>query len=128
MYLLSLLLTMVLSWWILANTDRRLSRKEFGGAWKVSFRLLFLGGLALGILFINVNYLASSTSKVYGIPFAIAGADFIRDRWLAGGVGRFMPLPVLADLAAGVALCLLPLNVASRLRGRRMVSSAILPG
>jgi hypothetical protein len=30
---------------------------------------------------------------------------------LAGGVGRYMPLPVLADVGTGVAVCLLPVAV-----------------
>ena len=82
---------------------------------------LTCAGLALGFWFMSITYLASPTSKVYGAPFCIAGADFINGRWLAGGVGRYMPLPLRADIGLGVAVCLLPVVALLFLRQRRAV-------
>ena len=119
MYLLSILAVLGLNGWVIVSTHRRLSRGDFGRAWHVASLLLTCAGLTLGVWFSSVRYLASSTSKVYGVPFCIAGADFIDGRWLAGGVGRFMPLPMLADVSLGIAVCLSPITVCSFLHERR---------
>ena len=108
MYLLSMLAGLVLSGCIIVGTYRTLARGAFGRAWHIACAVLTCAGLALGCWLVSITYLASPTSKVYGAPFCIAGADFIDGRWLAGGVGRYMPLPLLADIGLGVAVCLLP--------------------
>ena len=83
---------------------------------------LTCAGLALGFWFMSITYLASPTSKVYGAPFCLQVPILsMGGRWLAGGVGRYMPLPLLADIGLGVAVCLLPVVALLFLRQRRAV-------
>jgi hypothetical protein len=102
------LLCLLISGWIIVGTHRRLGRSQFGRAWHILFFILILAGMALGFRLTSIRHLVSPTSRVYGVPFHIAGGDFIDGRWIDGGVGRGMPLPLLANLACGVAIFLFP--------------------
>ena len=116
MLLFKMLLVLAVSGWMLVSTHRRISLPEFGRAWRVCLILFSLIGIGVGICFLNVRYLVSPTARAYGVPFVIAGGDFINGRWVDGGVGRFLYLAALTDIASGVALCVLPLAVISFLR------------
>jgi hypothetical protein len=113
MYLLSMLAVLTLNGVVIAATFRRLSAPEFGRAWRMVLLALTCCGFVLGAYLLNIRYLVSPTSRVYGFPFCIAGGDLLGGRWLDGGVGRFLPLAVLANLASGIAACLLPVLLAS---------------
>src|SRR3954471_19869421 len=98
------LLCLLLSCCLVASTYRRLLRRGFGRRWSVWFIVLTITGIALGFALMNIRYLGSPTERAYGLPFAIAGGDFINGRWRDGGVGLYMPFPFLANLAFGVAV------------------------
>lgn len=115
------LFCLLLSGWLVASTYRRLVRRQFGRAWRVWFFVLIIVGIGLAFRLMSIRYLESPTSRAYGVPFAIAGGDFFDGRWHDGGVGRYMPFPFLADLAVGVAVCLVPLAVLVVLRQRKTV-------
>ena len=118
MYLLSMLTTLALCGWVIVSTCRKLSDMRLQPAWFIAALCFALAGVALGFWFVSITYLASPMSKVYGWPFGIAGADFVGGRWLTGGIGRYMPLPFITDIALGLALCLLPLRIFCFVRER----------
>jgi hypothetical protein len=107
------LLCLSLGGWLVVSTHRRLIRGGFGRAWRIWFILLIIAGIALGFRLMGVRYLESPTARAYGVPFVTAGGDFIDGHWRDGGVGLYMPLPALADLAFGVAVCVVPLAILS---------------
>jgi hypothetical protein len=113
MLFLKELLCLALCGWLIFNTHRKLVRGAFGRAWHVWFIIVCCAGIALGFRMMDVRYLVSPTARAYGAPFVVAGGDFIDGRWLDGGVGRYMPFPFLADLAFGIAVCLVPLAILS---------------
>ena len=119
MLLTKMLLCLVICIWLIISTERRLARGGFSRAWRIWFVALCCVGLLLGFRLMSVRYLVSPTGRAYGVPFVTAGGDFIDGRWMDGGVGRYMPLPFLADLAFGIALCLLPLAAVSFVRARK---------
>ena len=114
------LLCLLLSGWLVGSTHRKLARAEFGRAWHVWFIILIVLGVVLAFGLMGIRYLESPTSRAYGVPFVIAGGDFIDGRWRDGGVGLYMPFPFLADLAFGIAICLLPLAVLSVFQSRKI--------
>jgi len=114
------LLCLLLSALLLFSTHRRLVRGGFGRAWRLSFIILIVMGMALAFGLMGIRYLESPTARAYGVPFVIAGGDFIEGRWRDGGVGLYMPFPFLADLAFGIAVCLAPLAILSIVRGRKI--------
>jgi hypothetical protein len=120
MLLAKMLLSLGLSGWLIAGTHDRLFREGVGRAWRVWFWILVFAGIALGFWLMGIRYLVSPTARCYGLPFVVAGGDFINGRWADGGVGRYMPFPFLADLAFGIAVCLLPLAVVSFFRLRKI--------
>ena len=81
--------------------------------------LLAIAGVALAFRLMSVRYLESPTVRAYGVPFVIAGGDLVKGRWADGGVGLYMPLPFFADIAFGVAVCMLPLAILSLFRSRK---------
>jgi hypothetical protein len=113
------LLCVLLGSWLVVSTHRRLVRGGFGRAWRIWFFVLHILGGALALRLMGIRYLESPTSRAYGAPFVIAGGDFTDGRWADGGVGLYMPLPALADLAFGVSVCLIPLSVSSVFRARK---------
>jgi hypothetical protein len=119
-YLLKILAILGVNTWLITGTYRRLTRGQFGRAWHICFFVLSCAGLGLGIWFLSIRQLVSPTSRVYGIPFCIAGGDFLEGRWMDGGVGRFLFFAVLADIGCGLSLCLLPLAVGSFIHRRRV--------
>jgi xanthosine utilization system XapX-like protein len=118
MHVLAMLAVLGLSGWLIVSTYRRLARGQFDRAWQIFSLLLTFAGLAVGVCLLNVRSVASPTSRVYGVPFCIAGADFVDGRWLMG-VGRFMPLALLTDVSLCVAVCLSPVAAGFVLRERR---------
>lgn len=112
--------------WLLHATHRLLFRVGVGSFWRAGFVGLVCAGVGLGIRLMGATYLASPTERAHGYPFAIAGGELVNGRWVEGSVGRYMPLPVLADLSVGVAMCVAPLAVVAFLRvpRRRAVSEA----
>jgi hypothetical protein len=112
-------LCLLLGIWLAVGTHRRLVRGRFGRAWRAWFILLTIAGMALAFRLMAIRYLESSTSRAYGVPFVIAGGDFTYGHWRDGGVGLYMPLPALADLAFGVAVCVIPLALLSVIRSRK---------
>jgi len=116
MLLAKMLLVLGLSCWLIIGTHRRLFQEGVGRAWRVWFWTLVCAGVALGFWLMGIRYLVSPTARAYGLPFVIAGGDFMDGRWADGGVGRYMPFPFLADLAFGIAVCLLPLAIVSFFR------------
>jgi hypothetical protein len=113
MYLLKILAVVGVNAWIIVGTHRRLSRGRFARAWHISHFVLVCAGIALGVYLLSVRYLISPTARVYGVPFCVAGGDFMQGRWSDGGVGRFLLLAVLADVSCGVSACVLPLALGS---------------
>jgi hypothetical protein len=107
------LLCLYLGGWLVVSTHDRLVRKGFGWAWRVWFILLSVAGIALAFRLMNIRYLVSPTSRVYGVPFVIAGGELINGQWADGGVGLYMPLPFLANLAFGISSCLIPFTILS---------------
>ena len=114
------LLCLLLSGWLIASTYRRLAGGGFARAWRVWFILLTIAGMVLAFGLMNIRHLESPTSRAYGFPFVVAGGDFINGRWLDGGVGLYMPLPVLAEIAFGVAVCVVPLAILSLFYPRKI--------
>lgn len=115
MYLLKILGLLAVSAWVILSTHRRLTQGRFARAWRVWFLLLACVGLGLGIWFLCIRRMASPTERAWGVPFVIAGGLFSDGRWHDGGVGRFLYFALLADVCCAVALCLLPLAIASRI-------------
>jgi len=114
------LFCLILGAWLVESTYRRLARGVFGRPWRVWFFLLAIAGIALAFGLMNVRYLRSPTARVYGVPFVIAGGGFTDGRWVDDGVGLYMPLPFLGDLAFGVAVCMIPLSVLLHFRSRKI--------
>jgi hypothetical protein len=123
LYVLEMLAVLGANAWVIVATHRRLARAPFGPGWRACFFALACAGLGLGLWFLSVRYLVSPTSRVYGVPFCVAGGDFLQGRWSDGGVGRFLPLAFLADVSCGLSVCLLPLALASSMR-RRFTTAA----
>ena len=119
MLLLKMLSAVAVSGWIITTTGQRLWRSEFSKSWRIWFALSSSVGVFIGILFLNVHYLVTPTSQAFGFPFVIAGGDFIDGRWLNGGVGHFLLLAFLSDIALGIALGLVPLSFVSVIYQRR---------
>jgi hypothetical protein len=114
------LLCLLLSGYLVASTYRRLTRRGFGRAWRVWFGLVTIAGILSAFGLMNIRYLESPTSRAYGVPFVIAGGDYMDGRWVDGGVGLYMPFPFLADIAFGVAVCVVPLMVLSLFHSRKI--------
>ena len=74
---------------------------------------------ALGVWLLTREYLVSPTVRIVGYPFGVGGYEFIGGRWLGGLVSPFVLLAFIADIAAGVGICLLPLRVAQFIFERR---------
>jgi hypothetical protein len=119
MYLLKILAVLVASAGLIVGIHRRLARGNCSRAWHVCFFVFACAGVALGLYFLGVLRMFPPNGRGWGVPFVIAGGDFIEGRWHDGGVGRFQPLALLADLGCGIALGLLPLATASILFGGR---------
>jgi len=113
-------LCLLLSGWLVGSTHRKLVRGEFRRAWHAWFIVLIVLGVVLAFRLMAIRYLESPTSRAYGVPFVIAGGDFIDGRWRDGGVGLYMPFPFLADLGFGIATCLLPLAILSVFHSHRV--------
>jgi hypothetical protein len=113
MYLLKILALLGVSAALIFGTYRRLACDDFSRAWRLWFLLLACAGVALGVCFLGVLRMFPPNGRGWGVPFLIAGGDFFEGRWHDGGVGRFLPLALLADIGCGVALCLLPLAAAA---------------
>lgn len=111
MLLLKMLLCLGLSGWLIASTYRRLFRGAFGRGWRVWFVVLICVGVVVGFRLMNIQSVESPSARAYGVPFVIAGGELIDGHWRDGGVGRYMPLPLLADLAFGIAACVMPLEL-----------------
>ena len=113
--LLCLLLGVVL----FALTYRKLCRVEFGRGWIIAFILLTIAGVALAFRLMGIRYLETPTTRAYGVPFVIAGGDLVNGKWADGGVGLYMPLPLLANIAFGVAVCIIPLSILLHFQSRK---------
>jgi hypothetical protein len=113
MYLLKIVGVMAVSAGILLGTHRRLFHRRYARAWRVAFLALAVVGLGVGIWFLSIRRTPSSTEQAWGFPFTIAGGEFFDGAWHNGGVGRFLGLALLADVASAVALCTVPVALAS---------------
>ena len=113
MYLLKILALLGICAMLVGGTYCRLARGGFSRVWHVWFFVFSCAGVALGIYLLEVLRMFPPNGRGWGVPFVIAGGDFFDGRWHDGGVGRFLPLALLADLGCGVALSLLPLTAAS---------------
>jgi hypothetical protein len=82
--------------------------------------VLGIGGLALGVWLLTREHLASPTVRLTGYPFAVGGYEFIGGRWLGSLVSHFFLFATVADIAAGVGICLLPLRIAQFIFERRV--------
>jgi len=107
------LICVLLGGWLLASTYRHVTRKGVGRQWLVWFILLTIAGIVLAFRLMGIRYLVTPTERNYGVPFVIAGGLLNNGKWEDGGVGLYMPLPLLANLAFGIAVCVLPLAVFS---------------
>ncbi len=119
MYLLKIIGLLGISSWVVFGTYRRLTHGHFGSNWRLSFFILAGLGVGLGIWFIGIRRLPSATEQVWGFPFTIAGGEFFDGRWHNGGVGRHLYFAFLSNILFAVALCILPVALASWLPGRR---------
>jgi len=119
------LLCLLLGGWLVASTYLSIMRKRFARRWRVWFILLAIAGVALAFGLMNVRYLESPTARAYGAPFVIAGGDLVNGRWVDGGVGLYMPLPFLANIAFGVAVCIIPLAILSHFYSRKIQEPSV---
>lgn len=94
------------------SIERRFQARTYPLAWKVAVGVLGVVGLGFGIWLLTREYLASPTLRLTGYPFAVAGCDLFDGRWVCGRVSSYAPLVLVADMAAGVGICLLPLRMA----------------
>ena len=106
--------------WLAWSVERRLRQRPFPMTWRVAAVVLIITGLSLGVWLITREHHVSPTVRLAGYPFAVAGYEFIEGRWLGGLVSRFVLLAFLADIAAGVGICLLPLRIAQFIFERRV--------
>ena len=113
MLLVKELMCVLLGGWLVASTYYRVTRKGIRRGWRDWFILLTIVGILLAFRLMGIRYLESPTERAYGIPFVIAGGELTNGKWADGGVGLYMPLPLLANLAFGIAVCVLPLAVFS---------------
>ena len=113
MYLLKIVGLLAVSAGILLGTQRRLFRRRYERAWRVAFLALSVVGLGVGIWFLSIRRMPSLTEQIWGFPFTIAGGEFFEGAWHNGGVGHFLYLALITDVACAVALCIAPLAVAS---------------
>ena len=120
MTLLGIITVLAATGWLAWSIERRLQRRPFPTVWRVTAVVLSIAGLALGIWLLTREYLVSPTVRLTGYPFAVGGSEFIQGRWLGGLVSRFVLLAFLADIAAGVGICLLPLRIAQLIFERRV--------
>jgi len=110
------IICVLLGGWLVASTYYRVTRKGFGRGWRDWFILLTIVGMLLAFRLMGIRNLVTPTERAYGVPFVIAGGLLTDGKWADGGVGLYMPLPFLANLAFGIAVCLLPLAVLSIFR------------
>jgi hypothetical protein len=121
-------LCLLLGGWLVASTHLRIVRGGFGRRWRVWFVLLAIAGIALAFALMSIRYLESPTTRAYGVPFVIAGGDLVDGRWVDGGVGLYTPLPLFANVAFGVAVCMAPLAVLSCFKSRQVKLTGRLEG
>lgn len=112
-----IILTCVVSGCLFVVTEQRVSRVPCNRGWQIVFWALAVFGVGLGIWFASIRYFKTPTLRLYGFPFAVAGAEFVNGRWLNGLVGH--PLAFVADVGAALAICLLPLLAATLLNRNR---------
>jgi len=106
--------------WLAWSVGRRLRQRPFPMTWRVAAVVLIITGLSLGVWLITREHHVSPTVRLAGYPFAVGGYEFIEGRWLGGLVSQFVLLAFLADIAAGVGICLLPLRIAQFIFERRV--------
>ena len=111
MYSFLIILTCVASGAVFFVTEKCVSRVEFNRNWRVTFWVLCVLGVGLGIWLATFQYFKTPILRLYGFPFPIAGAEFVNGRWLSGLVGH--PLAFVADVGAAVGVCLFPLLAAT---------------
>jgi hypothetical protein len=108
MTLFAIILVLIISFWVIASTWRSCRQERF----RVR---LFIGaivlGVAVGVLLVNITRQPTETLKLFGFPFPLGGAEFLNGRWLGGLVSPYVLLALAADIAIGVAACLLPLRI-----------------
>lgn len=120
MTLLGIITVLAATGWLAWSVERRLRQLPFPMTWRVAAVTLTIAGVALGVWLLTREYLVSPTVRLAGYPFAVGGYEFIEGRWLGGLVSRFVLLAFLADIAAGVGICLLPLRIAQFIFERRV--------
>jgi hypothetical protein len=119
MTLLGIIAVLAATGWIGWSIERRFRQRTYPVWWRVAAVLLGVGGIALGVWLLTRAYQVSPTVRLVGYPFPVGGSEFIGGRWLAGLVSPFVLLPFIADIAAGVGICLLPLRIAQFIFERR---------
>jgi hypothetical protein len=119
MTLLGIIAVLAATGWIGWSIERRFQRHTYPTAWKVAAGVLGLCGVALGIWLLTREYFVSPTVRLAGYPFPIGGYEIIGGRWSGGLASPYAPLVLIADIAAGVGICLLPLRIAQFIFERR---------
>ena|SRR5438552_2346581 len=119
MTLLGIIAVLAATGWVGWSIERRFRQRAYPTLWKVAAGILGLGGIALGVWLLTREYLVSPTVRLAGYPFPVGGYEFIGGRWLGGLVSRFVLLAFIADIAAGIGICLLPLRIAQFIFERR---------
>lgn len=105
--------------WLVWSIKRCFRRRLYSSPWRLAVVVLGIAGMALGAWLVTRENLVSPTVRVVGYPFGVGGYELINGRWLGGLVSRFGLLPLIADIAAGIGICLLPLRVALFIFERR---------
>ena len=125
MRLLGIVAVLATTGWLGWSIERRFRLWVYPPAWKVAAAVLGMVGIGLGIKLLTHEYLVSPTVRLAGYPFAVGGYELIDGRWLGSLVSRFVLLAFVADLAAGVGICLLPLRIAQLIFERKVTHKSI---
>lgn len=115
------LAVLALGLWGIYSTLAHLRRNRCSTRWWVGFGLLLVLGLALGIWAgAFLEYQPRASIRIHGFPLPLVTFVWEQDRWTDFVPPRSVQYgSVVANIAAVVAVCLMPLMIVARIVQRR---------
>jgi hypothetical protein len=109
--------------WSIFAIYRWLRRGDYEPKWWRAFRILSVGGFALGVWCAFFSHYSVAKIQLEGFPIPVSIVS-PKTPDAAAGASTTMPLPIrigglITDVLSGMALCLAPIAVAAFLRENR---------
>jgi heme A synthase len=117
MGILFVIALLVLSFWMLVGTFKRLRGRQASRAWWAAFGCLVIIGLVLGYWFsFHFEYHITPSMRVVSFPMPLSFFHFENGHWVDFPTPEFVMYPGLAaNVIASTALAVLPVLIASLL-------------